>query len=66
MPDDYEKLLKLLKVLADHGMEFEVKNGDTIYLIGLDPKMKAIIPAILEAAPDEVGWEEGKFRLWWD
>ena len=66
MPDDYDPLLKLLQVLADNDVKFEVEGGDTIYLVGLDEKTVKILQAVLETEPDEYGWKEGKFRLWWD
>ena len=66
MPDDYTDLLGLLQVLAENGVKFEVKGGDTVYLVNLDEKTGKILAAVLEADPDEAGWEEGKFRLWWD
>ena len=66
MPDEYDPLFKLLQVLAENDVRFEVKGGDTMYLVGLDEKTGKILAAVLEAAPDESGWEEGKFRLWWD
>jgi len=66
MLEDIDKVLKLLEALSDLGIKFKVKEGDTIILLGLEPKIIKLLHAVLESQPDENEQTDEGYRLWWD